>query len=461
MPIAKTKSITKNKPEFVRDHVDPPYNPIAVDSVYTPVRTLLTALEGSKWIVHYYHRIKTNDEVAEAYNVDRPLPYQQYRSIENFEMLVQSELQHSPNNENHTFQTTGTSLIYPSIIPDRHDHFIADIGDGKLGFFHVRDVTQLTIHKDTAYEIEYELLDYATPQFMEKFSKAIVEETYYVRSYADYGANPVLHKETYSVHQQLMRWIKETPFAYTTKFFNATYNTFLVPTQIELYDPFIVEFIQRIWNLDDSPDMADLVAYPRAIADTRKVRTIWDVILEGNRALLKNVYNLMGALPRRALYRYTGHYGGFRHNRIPYMYHPVSSLSTKSITIFGLGEYRLETFLDTTSPRLFNLHFTTLPGLNQLPRELLNERETVIPLIKNISDYSTYLFSEALYHFNREGCSVLERLVLDYLDHKTIDARDVLKVGEHLNNEAGDLEQFYFVPLLYILAKMAVGDLSQ
>ena len=128
MAIVKTRELyVDKKPELLRPSVLPPPKPIAVDTKYTPRNSLLQYVSGARWIVTYYKQIKTSEEASEAYNINRPAPYQQYQKIENFEIRVTSPIQATPDNQSSTFTVNGVGLIYPSIVPDHGDTFIADV----------------------------------------------------------------------------------------------------------------------------------------------------------------------------------------------------------------------------------------------------------------------------------------------------------------------------------------------
>ena len=70
----------------------------------------------------------------------------------------------------------------------------------------------------------------------------------------------------------------------------------------------------------------------------------------------------------------------------------------------------------------------------------------------------TYIFSSKFYD-NDGSKTVLEGLVLEYLNRKTINPNRLLNV---LNNYLhwGQLEQFYYIPIILVLIKSAIGDMD-
>jgi hypothetical protein len=63
-----------------------------------------------------------------------------------------------------------------------------------------------------------------------------------------------------------------------------------------------------------------------------------------------------------------------------------------------------------------------------------------------------YILSSAFYTRDNTNLSLLESLLLDYIDFKIIAARDILKVCDDILNW-GHVERFYYIPLLLLLIK--------
>jgi hypothetical protein len=75
-----------------------------------------------------------------------------------------------------------------------------------------------------------------------------------------------------------------------------------------------------------------------------------------------------------------------------------------------------------------------------------------MPVIKPIDMANGYVLSQAFYTRSGEGYSLLEKLLIDYLDFKIIASRDVLKLCDS-SYEWGPVEKFYYFPLVLLLIR--------
>ena len=121
-PIAQEQPLrARETPKNYQDNV--------VDTKEVDHSSLLTYVSGSSWTVNYYSQILGQDQVGVTQQVDQSGVYQQYKEIKNFELKVQSPLSQDQDPETKVFEVVGTSNLYPSIVPNTGDMFIADVGD--------------------------------------------------------------------------------------------------------------------------------------------------------------------------------------------------------------------------------------------------------------------------------------------------------------------------------------------
>lgn len=463
MPLAQAPKIIKTeKPVLVRDESIVPEKPLAVDSRYEPRRSLLTHLSGARWIVNYYKQVKTAETASEAFNFNRPLPYQQYRRIENFEMRVTTPLNEAYDDDGSTMTSVGVAIIPPSIVPDHGDHFIADIGDGRSGFFHIRQITPKTYFKDTAYEVEYELIDYVSQKLLDALNKCVVDIGHFERSYSDFGANPVLAPEEYSLFQKINKWQERIAQHYFDSFFSTEYSTFLVPVEgMIVYDPFLVEFTTKIWDNEFIPMMDRLRVYARDNKDNIAMKTIWDTIITMDPYSLAKVKNKFALIPRRLFKTGLACFGSFTYSRIDYIYHPIDVYDPilGKIVIPNMGPLKVdERFSEFSTSRSLSLEMTKLPGLGFVHESL--QTNLPIPDAKKYGTYETYVLSPAFYDKDKKNMSKVERILTAALDGEPVIAKDLMPILESCINW-GEMERFYYIPLLTALARSALGDLSQ
>lgn len=463
MPLAQAPKIIKTeKPVLVRDESLVPEKPIAVDSHYEPRRSLLTHLSGARWIVNYYKQVKTSETASEGFNYHRPLPYQQYRLIENFEMRVTTPLNEAYDDESSTMSSVGVSIIPPSIVPDHGDHFIADIGDGRTGFFQIKQITPKTYFKDTAYEVEYELIDYVNQDLLDALNKCVVFKGYFERSYADFGANPVLAPEEHKLFQRINKWQERIARHYFDSFYSTEYATFLVPVEgMVVYDPFLVEFTTKIWDNTFNPSMDRLRVYARDNKDNLHTKTIWDTIISMDPYSLAKVKKNFALIPRRLFSTGLACFGSFTYSRIDYIYHPIENYDPilGKIIIPNAGPLKVdERFSEFATSRSLSLPMLKLPGLGFVHESL--QSQLPIPDAKKYGSYDTYVLSPAFYDRDRKNMSKVERILMDAINGDPVIAKDLLPILEDCINW-GEMERFYYIPLLTALARSALGDLSQ
>ena len=463
MPIAKPAQVIQPKqPVLQRDNTLVPEKPLAVDTRYEPRRHLLTHLSGAKWLVNYYKQLKTEETASEAFNYHRPLPYQQYMFIERLELRVTTPLTESYDEENAAMTVTGASIVPPSIVPDNGDHFLADIGDGRTGFFHIKTITQKSYFKDTTYEIEYELIDYLSNDLKKALDACVVNEGHFVRSYSDYGANPVLTNTQYDQYNKLQKWQVRMARHYFDSFFSTEYNTFLIPVPgMVIYDPYIVEFIAKIWDTEMVPQLDMLRVYARDNKDNLIVKTLWDAMVNMDPYMLAKVKTKFGVIPRRAFPTGLAAFGSFTYSRIDYIYHPIDSYDPISgeVIIPNIGPLNVKEHVSKFSiDRSLSLPMTKLPGLGFV-YEQFKEKEKQ-PDAKKFGTYDTYLLSPAFYNGKKEEMSKLEAILYGAFNDQPVNACDLLPILEDSINW-GEMERFYYIPLLTVLTRCALGDLSR
>lgn len=463
MAIATVEKIAvDNKPELQRKEVLPPPKPIAVDTKYEARTSLLQYISGSRWVVTYYKQIKTSEEASESFNYNRPSPYQQYKKINNFEIRVTSPLTVSPDSERATMTMTGTGLIYPSIVPDHGDVFVADIGDGRTALLNISEVTQKSHLKDTVYEVEYHVINWLDHDTLAKLDEKVVVTAHYERSYSDYGANPVLNEEEHGLFNKIVKWQSMIIRHYFDSFFSAEYRTFLVPIQGKVvYDPFIVEFIRRIWSSQDIPELREMKVYNRDNNTNHFMRTIWDSIIENDIYSLARVKNNFVMIPRRMFSTGAPGLMALQYSRLDYIYHP-SNYYDEVFGIFdipNIGKINFkETYQEFQTPRDLSIKITKLPGLGFVHPDL--QQFVPVPEAKKYGHFDTYVLSEAFYNKDRKNMSLVERFLMDIFEEKPLDVKAFVSIIERVL-EWGDVERFYYIPLLYAMSRAALGDITQ
>ena len=145
-PIKKTVTVT-----------DKEYQHSIVDTKVQPLNSLITHVEGASRIVDYYSQIVSGNEEPQKYSPDLAPHLQQYREIYDFE-IKQTDFSFDFDDKSQEATATGTATIYPPLIPNYGDVFIADIGNGMVGLFALTRIQKKSIFKQACYEVDFSII---------------------------------------------------------------------------------------------------------------------------------------------------------------------------------------------------------------------------------------------------------------------------------------------------------------
>jgi len=176
-----------------------------VNAGYTPLKSLITYASGKNWMSTFFNQKLGPGSEPMAPQLDDAKSMQSYLRIRKFTLKVQSELSRNPNQEKGEMEVTGAAIILPGVVPNIHDAFTADIGDGNVGFFVITNVEQLSMYNDAAYQIEYGLYDYYTPTISEQMESRVVQDAVYDMDYVHTGKNPIIAYDEYFTRERLER----------------------------------------------------------------------------------------------------------------------------------------------------------------------------------------------------------------------------------------------------------------
>lgn len=459
-------------PVFQKSTSDPvlPQNPVPpiksfealpVDSKLQPRHQLLTHVEGSRWIVNYYSQVLTADSEATPLELNRPEVYQQYVEIRGFELKVTDPLSASAESTSAEITYVGAATIYPcGVIPNVGDPFTADIGDGRIGLFQLDSVEQRSVMKDSAWSIRYSLRDYLNPIIEDAIQRKVTKRTTYVRDMLTIGKSPILVDSEFNTYKALTDWLGKIPDLYMAEFFNREFMTFLVPDQERTtYDPYIVEFISQLVSHSRHPEYMHLTALNVDPGRTKRIYTLWDALLERNETILDYGITKIDLQSTKSKY-HRPRYGSIAYSKIAAVIQPQGDLEP-----FGAV---LEETLSPSKPRQFSrppslnqiIVDHTLDGLMTVPTP--DGPEDDIPLPPELIHLATgdhYVLSEHFYQKQFASTSILERLVMQYLKRLPYPHASLLQLC-NASMAWGQVERFYYLPILYVLASSALGDIN-
>ena len=226
---------------------DKEYSHSIVDTKQQPLNSLVTRIAGSSRDVDYYSQVLSGAETPQTYSVNLAPHLQQYRLIEDFE-IKQQDFDYSFSDETNEVSGSGSALIYPPLIPNIGDVFIADIGDGRVGLFSLTRVEKKSIFKQACYEIAFNLLNVITSKdFVDVLNQKVVETYHFVKDFILYGQNPLLVKEDYLLLNDSMQILDEAIEDYLTEFYSRELCTLVVPGYSRpTYDPFVVKAFMTV-----------------------------------------------------------------------------------------------------------------------------------------------------------------------------------------------------------------------
>lgn len=282
-----------SKPKPVQQKVNPnpvppPMKDIKVDSRLFPRGALLANIEGSQWYPKsYYSQLLMSGNNPISFSLDLPAVSQQYNRIDAPEFRVQEPLTGSYRNGDNEYEVTGSSVIYTGIIPNVHDPFLADIGDGRLGRFEITEVTPKSYLQAAVYEVRYKLNGYATPAEITNLEVKTVSSGRYVRDQYLAGRRGVLIEQEYTQYEEMRKLLATLPNEYFREFFSREFQTFLVPDQKDtVYDSFVVSFFKRMLDVSDHPWLAKVTELNVDVGYDTNIFTLFDAALEGDETII-------------------------------------------------------------------------------------------------------------------------------------------------------------------------------
>lgn len=477
MPIAKPNF---TKPESSRPSVlHEPIEKVSVSAVPTAANYRATAVEtnfedqpaqlshiqGSPWVVELYlSQVLGSDSAVQGQQMTTHAIHQQYHAIVDMEIRVQSDLSHSQDEGSAESTLTGSSVVFPFLIPNKGDMFVARMFDGAVGIFQVTRSERLSITRDTAHSIDYILVGRNDKARYEDLIRKIVKRSYFNRNFLYHGQNPILTEESFNTLKILNKSFIQLARTYFDQFFSNEYGTLVVPGQLEpTYDAFMVrallgfadqrlhDRIKYIRNLNTQDDPVMLS------------RSIWDVMRLLDRNLMYDIFKKAGTVDTSTFTKQPV-FEGIRYSGMRKAVYPMDPPYNADTAATGfVKDVFSSNFANTTPSRGFEeirkklkelkaptWHEDTVDGPPVEDSEVY-EKLGIKPVF--VDDY--YIFSQQFYENATEGQSVLEVLVNDFIDNRPIDQKRLCQLAETVNAWA-PIERYYYVPVMLILINSVI-----
>lgn len=430
----------------------PEYRGVTVDTRYTPNAALLSHVEGSSWTVNYYSQVLAADSPLAGQSVTMNAINQQYKLIKGMEFKVTSPLNTSQDPVSKSMIITGAANIYPFLIPNEGDMFLADVGDGREGIFKITATERKSVFKETIHTVEYQLIDYSTDLRRGDLNAKTVQVLQFVRDFMNYAQNPLLEEDDYTTMRELQMRYGEIASRYFRMFTSNEYKTLLVPGQeFPIYDHFLTNAIMAMFNTYDAPEIRNVRKLNVDGDDLMKCVTIWDVLRERDITLLKYCNRKVGLVSVRSFER-NPMMEGIYHSGISYVVYPKDPELLVDYQLKPREKaMALEVMKDTPSQvrRLEDLlGDKTFEGLT-LPDS---------PPIRKVLVDDYYVLSQQFYDDVNPGQSLLELCVRDYLTDKAPNNKALLALCDTYHAWGG-LERYYYIPILLILIKASIRSI--
>jgi hypothetical protein len=429
---------------------DPKYKGIAIDTRYIPTTDLLTHIEGSSWTVDYYSQILDQDNGISGQAVNKPAQLQQYRRIRRMELKVTQSLTASQDAASKKMSYKGSANVYPVLIPNQGDMFIAQVDDGRMGIFTITSSERKSFYKDSVFAIEYEMVDYAEPERLLDLETKSVQTLEFVRDYLQAGQNPLVEKDEWQQISKLHSRYESMLSTYTKQFMSKEFMTIIAPGQpYPTYDAWLVRALTEMFESTDTPELLRMRQLDCDDDPSMACTQLWNVLLHKDPQLLKFANKRAGLV---WVNRFTRNpmLNGIRWSGINLVVYPSNVELTVDQALNGITPIT-EASLQPVPSRNGSLEDlianSSLQGLPYTSAPLIN------PVL--IDDY--YVLSQAFYE-NTTGQSKLELAVRDYLEDRAIN-KDLLLAFCDTYHGWGGLERFYYTPIVLMLIRAAIRRL--
>lgn len=428
--------------ETVRVSTDD-YKTAVVDTKWVPRSSILTHIEGSSWVVDYYAQILDTDSNLSGQQYTKNPVYQSYKKIANLELKVKTALNTDQDDANKEMNVTGDAVLYPSIIPNEGDMFVADIGEGKSAVFRVNSSKKNSIFKEACYDIAYVLDTDNNDKKLDLEQKTTVVY-YYHKDYLLNGSNPLILKNEMDTLLNLKKVYDIMLYQYFRRFFSHEFKTLLVPSQLmPTYDSYLTSYVLSMFGTQEAHELAYIRALNMDEDRVAKCDNIWSALKFKDISLLNTAFTKAGLISSLAFSR-TPTYNGIRYSGVGAVVYPKNPYVTVD------GSY--VNSVKTTSSEL-QASSDAATASNVLVRAV-NLRKLDDDLGDNlypvtVDDY--YVLSANFYN-NTNTQSTLETAVTAYINNNQVDADQLYNTAKNFHTW-GSLEQFYYLPIVMTLIR--------
>jgi hypothetical protein len=359
---------------------------------------------------------------------------------------ITDPLQDEQNPDTGEIKVRGAGQIPVSIIVDRGDVLIGDIGDGRTALLHVTESRRLTRFAASAYSISFTVLGEATPERLAELNATVVRSYQFITDlYMRTGNGLVASGEVSDLMEVALRY-NELLDEYLDDFYSSDLRTLMVPGQSELvYDPWVAKFFCEVFPAHEHDAFRHFRQLPLARLKMDSTTSIWDCLRDGS-----------GRRSIRRAFRY---------------------YETQATGVNGSVEYR--SFLPVSSIAFLDVDYLIVPRGNNtsssplkviragddlndtlFDHDLTADDDIHAPNLFPNSNYleGNYVFSPAFFEKiaagrDLDGITGIERLAVQILDGVPVD------VGLLMSLMAAcpylpPVDRFYYTPIILAAARL-------
>ena len=449
MPIATRKPTT---PPVVVQNALPQvqaegYRGVVYDDKHKPLVTLMAYISGAPWSVNYYAQVVGEHNDLREIDPGQPNNLQQYHKTFGLEIKVASALTSTYDSDKGVTTVSGNATIYPFMVPNVSDYFVAEAGDSQTAVFRITQVDRKTFNRDSVFSIDYDLVGLveSAREIYDNLEAKVIRTFHFSKDRLLEGLSPTLRTEDYTKVINLKALYSDMVKYYYKTFFSIEHGTLLIPGQANsYYDPHLANYISKLVDTNDAPEIRRIRAIPTDKDKFLAQPQFWDLLL--NKDYIGKAYsNNTMSLVNKELFNKNSYVQGLAFSNIRYVVYPdTPDVSTYIGTLHNIKLVSLEELAETTSSK--GALFTELQ--NRYTTDTINHI-----LVHDVLLDNSYVLSNNFYQESATQ-SVLEILVKDYMKGNTINL-DMLYAITNTYRLWKRLEQFYYGPILMTLIKEA------
>lgn len=433
---------------------DPAAKSVVVDNRVTPTNSLATYVEGAAWHVNYYSKIFSTDMATLGHDASSSAVNDQYKLIKRMLLRLQGELSPSQDDVTKRFSVRGTAIVFAGVIANRGDLFMADAGDGREGFFEVTSSKQLSVFKETAYEIEFNLVFFGDETERRYDLENKVAATYhFVADYSRFGKNPLVTETRFQALLEISSLTSVMVDDYSRWFYSIEYGCMLAPEYSRTtHDPYLDKFLRYAVEVSNYPLLTKARAFVVHEDDMAYALTLWDVIARRHAPSLTQARSRYGVATTQQFF-HIPHHRSLRFSRLKDLIYPTQER--------------------TQLPPFYNrMQVQTLPDMiardavySEMPLLDMPPEGVILQALKNVHDGGYYVFSQAFWSdgqaVDEEGAllplSLLEKFTLDYIKGNAINPVHLVWLAKSYPRWPL-LERYYYMPVVMLLMRSLAVD---